>query len=234
MSATGSARLALVSPATPAPAPAVPSPATAHARRARARQVLLGVWATGCALVVAGPLLAAVTSEASMAGMVLGGAFLLPLSGLVLGCLALFERSREAVLALAVAAVSLAATIGLVGPASRAGIEVYVAAHQPELDALAVEIRAALASAPDDPAPLRGSDGVVWQRFGERLRRVGVTSVRRTDGGLLFASTLGMGFTLVYADGGAGPPTCSNPRLRFVGGRWFEWKCQDRRAVTED
>jgi hypothetical protein len=216
------------------PAPPVPSPATAHARRVRARRVLLGVWATGCALVVAGPLLAAVTSEASLAGMILGGAFLLPLSGLVLGCLALFERSREAVLALAVAAVSLAGTIGLVGPASRAGTEVYVAAHQPELDALAVEIRATLPPDPVDDDPLQGFDGPVWERFGERLRRLGVMSVRRTDGGLLIATSRGMGFTLVYADGGAGPSTCAYPRLRFVGGRWFEWKCQDRRAVTED
>jgi len=48
------------------------------------------------------------------------------------------------------------------------------------------------------------------------------------DGGLLFTSSMGMGYTLLYADGIPGPADeCQKPRMRFIGGRWYEQQCLD-------
>jgi len=227
-----SARLALVPPSADAPAndaPAsapfdvMPLSAVKGAGSARFRRVLSAFFATGCALFVAAPLLAPVTHNASLAGWLFGALFLLA-SGLPLFGLVVVERTAAAARALVTAAVWLALAIGLTGPAHRVAIEAHVAAHMEELDALATEIRA-MHAAPtlDDPQ----GTARVWERFGDRLRPLGINRVAPVDGGMLFHSSLGTGYTLIRADGVPGPgDACANPRLRFLGGRWFERTCR--------
>jgi len=237
VSAAGSARLALVPPDAEVPAPPpfdalVQSSAAKQRRSARARRVASGIWGTGCALLLTGPLLAPATGDLSLVGMGLAGIFLLPASGFPLLAFALLDRSRAAVTTLMAAAVVLAGTIGLMGPARRAALEMYVAASQPELDALAAETRAVVAAAPYDPDPARGTEAQIGQRFGVPMQRLSIRSAVPIDGGLLFRSSAGTGYTLVYADGAAGPAAeCAIRRLRFIGGRWFEAEC--RRQADE-
>jgi hypothetical protein len=235
VSAAGSARLALVPSAAevhPPPPPfdaMVRSAAAKRATLARGRRVLSATWVCGCALLVVGPLLAPFTDGLSLAGMVLAGALLLPTSGLALAGLGVYERSREAVFALVMTALTLASAVALIGPAHRAAIEMYVAAHGPELEGVAAEIRTAFAAAPYDPDPVRGTTVQMGRRFGPQLRRLSIQAAVPVDGGLLFNGRGEMGYTLLYADGAGGPPdSCRDRRMRFIGGRWFEAECRDR------
>jgi hypothetical protein len=231
---SATAHLALVPPAPDPPArpPLEGLVRSAEAKRAglaRIRRVMLGAWGAGCALLLAGPLFEPFTGGLSLAGMLLGGVFLLPLSGLVLGGLGLYERSREAVFAPILAALTLASSIALFGPAHRAAIEMHVAANETELDAVAVEVRAAVASVPTAGNGIDARDGLIKERFGPRLRRLDLKWFKPVDGGLLFIHTGEMRYILLYADGAVGPPDeCSHPRPRRLGGRWYEHECQDR------
>jgi hypothetical protein len=108
-------------------------------------------------------------------------------------------------------------------------MEMHVAASQAELEAVAAEIRAAAASGPIDPDPGRGTYAQLGQRFGPRLLRLSVHPPVPVDGGLLFRSSNSRGYTLLYADGVAGPrDDCGNRRLRFLGGHWYAAECRDR------
>ncbi|MFL5541643.1 MAG: hypothetical protein ACJ8J0_21840, partial [Longimicrobiaceae bacterium] len=183
MSAAGSAQLALVPPGPAVPPPAVASAKTG-ARVTRVRRVMLGAWITGFSLIAAGPLLAPITHDLSFVAMVLAGVLLLPVSGLALFGIALYQHDRAAVTSLVAAAVVLVSAVALTGPAHRAGIELHVAASQPELDALAEEIRAASAGV---PATSGGwADGQIPSRFHARLQPLGLLSTGQIDGGLLF------------------------------------------------
>lgn len=234
MSAAGSARLALVPPGPVVPPPVRSAPAAGTgARVARARRVSLRIWVTACALVVGGTLLSPMNDRLSLAAMLFAGAFLLPMSGLAGFCLVLYERSREAAQAFVVAILSLVSVISLSGPAHRAGIEMHFAANQAELDALAAEVRAASASV---PVTAEGwTDNRVLGRFRDRLEALDLASVAPVEGGLLFRHGGEFSFTLLYADGAAGPPgTCRNVRPRFLGGRWYAYDCRDRSAGDDD
>ena len=233
MSAAGSARLALVPADAEAPPPPpfdalVRSSAAKAALAARTRRVMAGIWTAGCALLVTGPLLAYATGDASLGGMVLAGAFLLPMSGLALFCLALYEHSRDAVTTLVAAVVTFACAVALIGPANRAAVEMYVAANQAELDAVAEEIGSLAAANPPNGDRTGRLGRLIGENFNVRLRRVGITAATPIDGGLLFTSDVGMEYTLFYAGGGAGPPdTCGMRQMRFIGGRWFEARCRE-------
>jgi hypothetical protein len=195
---------------------------------ARARQAAFAMWTGGCALLVAGPLLAPFSGDLSLVGMGFGGVLLLG-SGLALFGLAVVDRTRESVRALVVAPVMLAATGGLMNPARRAAIELHVAAHQQELDALAAEIRAGFAGTPRGVDRRNVLEVLPRGNFGARFRRLDVERVTPVDGGLLFSTSVGMGYTLLYADGVRGPADeCVKPRMRFIGGRWYERQCLDR------
>jgi hypothetical protein len=227
MSVAGTAPLALVppGPAVPPPEPAAASARTG-ARVTRVRRVMLGAWVTGFSLIAAGPLLAPITHDLSFVAMVLAGVLLLPVSGLALFGIALYQHDRAAVTSLVAAAVVLVSALALTGPAHRAGIELHVAANQAGLDALAEEIRAASAGAPSTSGGW--ADGRIPLRFHARLQPLGLHSVGPIDGGLLFSHTGEMGYTLLYADGVAGPPPqCGNVRLRYLGGRWYQYNCRD-------
>jgi hypothetical protein len=231
VSAAGSAHLALVPPAADAPLSPplnrlVRSAEAKRASLARARRVLLGAWGAGCALVVGGPLLAPSSGDASLAGLLLGGALLLPMSGLALGGLGLYERSRDAVSALMLAALALASTIALFGPAHRAAVEMHVAANEQELDAVAAEVRALVASVPMAGNGIGARDRLIEERFGPRLHPLGLQWYQAVEGGLLFVHRGETGYMLLYADGAAGPPDeCRKRRLRFLGGRWYHHEC---------
>lgn len=234
MSAAGSAHLALVPPAADAPLSPplnglVRSAEAKRASLARARRVLLGAWGAGCALLLAGPLFEPLTGGLSMVGMLLGGAFLLPMSGLALGGLGLYERSRDAAFALILAALALASSIALFGPAHRAAVEMHVAANETELDAVAAEVRGLVASVPMAGNGLGARERLIEERFGPRLHPLGLQWYQPVDGGLLFVHRGQTGYMLLYADGAAGPlDECGNPRPRRLGGRWYQHGCQDR------
>jgi hypothetical protein len=195
--------------------------------------VSLKIWVTGCALIVGGTLLSPLNDGLALPALLFAGAFLLPMSGLAGFCLVLYERSREAAQALVVAILSFVAALTLIGPAHRAGIEMYAAANQAELDALAAEIRAASAGVPVTPEGW--FDNPVRERFRDRLEGLGLSSVGPVDGGLLFRRGGAFSYTLLYADGAAGPlDTCRIVRLRFLGGRWYACDCPDRSAGGYD
>jgi hypothetical protein len=234
VSAPAPARLALVpadaQPPAPPPFDALARSSVAKtARSARVRRVVVGTAATGCVLLLAGALLSAATGGVSVGLMLLAGAVLLPLSGVALICFALLDRSRQATSALLTAILSLALTIALLEPAWHAGVEARAAAMQPELDALAVEIRATLAAEPAGTDAKQRAD-MLERRYGARLRQLGMRVTTPVEGGLLFGSTGGeFSYTLLYADGAPGPAdACAKARLRFIGGRWFERDCLDR------
>lgn len=235
MSAARSAHLALVPPTDDAPPPPFDAPVRSSAAKrvlsARARRVVSAMWGMGCAALVAGAFLAPLAGEAVWAGTAFACLLTLPASGVALWCFALLDRSREAVTALVAATAVLAATLGLMGPARRVGAELHFSARQAEFDAVAVEIRAAAAAGPFDPDAYRGTYAQLGGRFGPRLQRLSLHAPVPVDGGLLFRSTNGGGYSLLYADGVAGPrDDCRNRRLRFLGGRWFEADCRDRSA----
>jgi len=227
VSAAGNAQLALVPPGPISAPPDVAAAAVAReARVARGRRVMLGAWFAGCALIVTGPLLAPITDGLSIVGMALGGILVLPASGLVLFGITLYQHDRAAVSSLVTATFALVSAAALAGPAHRVGIELHLAANQAELDALAAEIRAASANV---PATSDGwADGQIPSRFYTRLQPLGLRSIGPIEGGLLFRRSGDLGYTLLYADGAAGPPpTCGKVRLRFLGGRWYRYDCRD-------
>jgi hypothetical protein len=202
------------------------APPQTRIQAARVRRAMTGTWAAGCALVVLAALLSASTPGLSMAVLVLAGAFVLPISGLAGFCLVLYERSRAAVSSLVAAVFSLASAIALFGPAHRAGIEMHVAANQAALDALAAEIRAASVGVAVTPRGWAG--GQIPLRFYGRLEPLGLRITGPVDGGLLFTHNGELGYSLLYADGAAGPPgTCRNVHLGFLGGRWYRYDCRD-------
>ena len=207
-----------------APAPPPSAVVAGGARRpvtGRARRIFLRGWMTACTVILLAFLPPALRREPSIVIAVLAGMVMVP-CGMGLGCVALLERTRESALALLAAALGMAAMVALLPVVFRVNTELWFAAHQAELDALAVEIRAAYA--PVDPADREVSAQAIGP-FSDRLWEAGVGSVRRTDGGLLFSTWPG-GEVLLYADGVPhGEPECAVPRLRALGGRWFEWGC---------
>jgi hypothetical protein len=231
VSAAGGAHLALVPPTpdavTPPPFDALARSSEAKRRRSvRARHVASGMCAAGCALLAAGPLLAAVGGAAWMVAMFIAGVFLLPGGGVALFCFALLDRTRAAVRALMAAVAMLAATAGLMGPARRVAIELHVAANQQVFDALAAEIRAGFAAAPRNAGSERELQVLPEGPFGRWFRPLEIERVVPVDGGLLFTMSMGMGYTLLYADGVPGPALpCQEPAPRFIGGRWYEVRC---------
>lgn len=240
----GRAPLHLLHPSgPPGPADAVPPGAVdlppaaveAAARGTRstlatARRLFLWGWVAGCAAIVVCFVLAPLMGDAPLSGLTLFGVLVMPACGFGLACVALAERRRESALALLVAGLSLAAAVSLVPAARGIGIELYVAAHQVELDALAVEIRAAYAGASAAPDPTHALDHRVAERFRGRLNALGLHGVERTAGGLLFPTPFGS-HRLLYADGAGAPSDgCTTPRLRALGGRWFERWCEERKG----
>jgi hypothetical protein len=230
---TAGARLALVPPAADAPAAPpfealVRSSEAGRGRSMRARRVVFETWVAGCALLLASPLLAALGGEGWVVAMFVAGVFLLPGSGVALFCFTLLDRTRAAVRALVAAVAMLAATGALMGPARRVAVELYVAAHEEELDALASAIRTGFAATPREPRWVSVLQVLPDGNFGGRFRRLAVKRVIPVDGGLLFTSSMGMGYTLLYADGVPGPANdCRKPRIRLIGGRWYEQQCLD-------
>jgi hypothetical protein len=239
VSAAGSARLALVPPDAevrpppPPPVEVVMGPFfERRAVSARARRVLWGMWAAGCAALVGGSFLWPLAGDVALGSMALAGLFLLSPSGVALGCFALLDRTREAWTSLMAAGAVLAAAVALMAPARHAAVEMHVAANQAELEALAAEIRAAVAASPFDPDTYRGSYASVNQRLSPRLLRLSLAYAMPIDGGLLFRSSGERDYSLIYVDGVAGPPDeCRSRRLRFLGGRWFEAECGDRSNI---
>jgi hypothetical protein len=237
VSAAGGARLALV-PSSPADASALPpfdslvrSSAAKRASSARARRLVSGMWVTGCSALVAGTLLMPVYGEAAVAATAIAGLLLLPVSGIVLFSFALLDRTREALTAFVAAAVLLVATVALLKPAHRAGVEIHFAANHAELDAFAAEILAVAAAAPRDPG--RIPDARARPESNERLRRLGFRSVVRIEGGLLFNRAEGPRYALLYVDGAAFPAErCLDRPPRFLGGRWYEVRCPNEAAFN--
>jgi hypothetical protein len=228
VSAAAGARLALVGDAPAAATPLdrlVRTSALQSRRTARALRAVQTMWIAGCVQLVVGSLLLA-GSDLALAGMLLVAVFMLPASGLAIACFALVDRSREAVRALAGAAVGLALTLGLVQPAQRAGIELNFAAHQAELDRIAAGLPAA-------PAAAIAGRVVVPATLGRdvsspRLRRLGFVSAGRVDGGVIFRGAAGDPYLLFRADGNTAPPAeCLARPPRFLGGRWFQVWCGD-------
>jgi len=219
-------------PSPDAPAAAPPAvPRDGAARRTlpgRLRRFFLRGWVTACAVIVIAMLLPPLRREPSIVIALFAGALGLAPCGVGLGCVALVERTRESALALLVAALAFAATVSLLPVAFRVNTELWFAAHQVELDALAAEIRSAFAHA--GPAAAADGDALVAKPFRDRLWRMGIASVRRTDGGLLFDTWPG-GEVLLYADGVPDDePGCHAPRLRALGGRWYQWWCGPQRG----
>jgi hypothetical protein len=211
-----------------------PSAADGAARRApglaRARRVFLRLWVTGCAGIVVAVLLYPMTGGASLVVMVLAGGLVMAPCGFGVGCVALAQRSRASLHALLVAAVSLVAAIALVPVALQVGMEVAFAPRQAELDALAPEIRRSFAVEGAGAGPDDGVDVRVTDRFRSRLNDLDVSSVHRTDGGLVFSTRMG-GAVLLYADEVPyAEGDCAAPRLRALGGRWFERRCGPARG----
>jgi hypothetical protein len=229
VSAAGGAHLALVPPSADAAPPPFDglarSSGTKRRRSARARRVAFGMCAAGCALLAADPLLAALGGAAWMVAMFIAGVFLLPAGGMALFCFALLDRTRAAVRALMAAFVMLAAMGGLMGLARRVAIELHVAANQEVFDALAAEIRAGFAAAPRSAGSAPELQVLPYGSFGRWFRPLEIDRVVPVDGGLLFTLSMGMGYTLLYADGGAGPALPCQEPPRFIGGRWYEVMC---------
>ena len=150
---TAPVRLELVPP-DPAPAPAPPqrpapgamrSDADRRASAARIRRVLTVLWLCSCGVIPLAFLLVPGTNGGSMAAVLIVGALVMPASAVGLFCVPLVERTRESLLALLVAGLSLTGALLLIAPAEDAALELHVAANQAELDVLAADIRAAAA-----------------------------------------------------------------------------------------
>lgn len=204
----------------------VPSRQERRAHVARARRLFLRGWGAGCFILIVAMLLWPSAGDGALGAMVLVGAILMPTCGIVLGSLALYERSREAALAVLVAALSLAGMVASLPAVRGVAVEVYVAAHQAELEQLAGEIRIAMPVS----AIQEESQGLLEERiektFGTRMRALGLSTVDLVDGGVLFRGLPKLGAVLVYADGIPAPSTdCRGQRLHAIGGRWFTRTC---------
>ena len=232
---TAPARLELVPPSPPPPytprsVSAVLTPAERNANTAAGRRLCLRLWITGCAVAPVAILFSEPMGEVMGMILVLLGMLVMPLSGLVLWCIAFYARSREAWRAVLAASFALVAGVMLIRPAIHASTELLVASHQVELDALAAEIRRAVVAEPPAPGREDEADMGLNLRFDRELSAVGMGNVFLADGGLLFVTLSGS--RVLYADGAAGPPppACIGPRYRALGGRWFELRC--RRAPS--
>ena len=138
---------------------------------------------------------------------------------------------RAPVVLLATVPALLVATVALLKPAHRAGVEIHFAANHAELDAFAAEILRVAVASPHDPS-LIPDVRAQWESD-ERLRRLGFRSVVRIEGGLLFNSAEGPRYTLLYVDGAAFPAErCLNRPPRFLGGRWYEVRCPNEAAFN--
>lgn len=231
--------LALVPPEPPrvVPAPAAPvTPATPAdlARRARVRRVLAAACVTGALLPVPCVAAAAYLGEWVALGLVTSWVFLLPCGGFALLLSAALWRTRDDVLALVRVAVAFAVGTALIGPAARAGMQAYVSSHAAELDALAAERVAVLATLP--PAELEAEIGrFPGTREAGDLRRLGLHSPYPVRGGVRFDTTAPFAPRLLYADPALDrwPSPCARERVTPIGGRWYLYECHDR-AQYED
>jgi hypothetical protein len=162
----------------------------------------------------------------------------LPLLGLLLLVAALLNRTAADGTRLLVATLALPAAFLLADRVDRAGWEVFVAANQVEMDALAEEtLREAAVLETRLPRKLdaigafytEGLDAELGERFGERWKELGLAGMR-VEGGTVRV-TWSPGWTsaqFVYVPPGTRPGDgqgCANPEPRPLGGYWYRYSC---------
>lgn len=216
--------LALV-PATPPRAPqsaSRPNPATI----ARFRRVFLGTAFVGTALPPLATLLGPFIGPWRVAAYVLCFVALVPVSALVLGIELLVSRTVADLRACLTGLLALAGCVMLTAQARDAGVELFVASHQAELDRLAVDVHA-FQGAMEARQARRDSVSVeTANRFYPREHALGVTAGDVQDGAVAFHLFDGSDDReIVYAFGGV-VPGCGPGSVRFLGGRWFLRRCR--------